>query len=142
LTFSVAAGWASPAEVGDASGRLVSRFELAGSAFDAALGAQTSVLAEPGGPQTTSVALFDTTTGSPRGSLVLGENSQLVGISGHWLVFHVDRLIGGLDVQNSRRTTFAVARTPPIGLSLSGNRLAWAENPSGHGRVVALTVPR
>jgi hypothetical protein len=142
LTFSVAAGWASPAEVGDASGRLVSRFELAGSAFDAALGAQTSVLAEPGGPQTTSIALFDTTTGSPRGSLLLGENSQLVGISGHWLVFHVDRLIGGLDVQNSRRTTFAVARTPPIGLSLSGNRLAWAENPSGHGRVVALTVPR
>jgi hypothetical protein len=145
LTFSVPAGWASPAEVGDAGGRLVSRFELPGAAFDAALGAQNSALGDFTGPRTTSVELFDTATGSPRGSLVLTENSfmpQLVGISGRWLVFHVDRTISGLDLTSSKRTTFAVAGTSPIGLSLSGNRLAWAENPRGHGRIVAVTLPR
>jgi hypothetical protein len=29
----------------------------------------------------------------------------------------------------------------PIGLSIEGRRIGWAENVKGHGRVVALTVP-
>jgi hypothetical protein len=28
----------------------------------------------------------------------------------------------------------------PIGLSIEGNRIGWAENVKGHGRIVTLTV--
>jgi hypothetical protein len=37
-----------------------------------------------------------------------------------------------------------LARAPgtPVGLSIEGRRVAWAVNPKGHGRIVALTLPR
>lgn len=34
------------------------------------------------------------------------------------------------------------ARVRPIGLSIEGRRVAWAENINGRGRIVALTLPR
>jgi len=36
--------------------------------------------------------------------------------------------------------TVAVAKAEPIGLSIEGKRVAWAENPSGRRRIVAITL--
>jgi hypothetical protein len=56
------------------------------------------------------------------------------------IVFRVGRSIYVL----SGRTPKLLARAPgtPVGLSIEGRRVAWAVNPKGHGRIVALTLPR
>ncbi len=40
-----------------------------------------------------------------------------------------------------RKLPLVVAATTPVGLSVDGTRLAWAENAGGHGRIRALTLP-
>ena len=146
LTFSDPAGWASPAEVRDARGRLVSRFELPGMAYDAVLGRKTSALIENApGSQNEVITLFNTATGARQRSWVLGPagfTPLLVGISDRWLVVQVGRVLRGLDLITSTPKTLAVATTDPVGVSLTATRLAWAENLGGHGRIRALTLPR
>jgi hypothetical protein len=34
-----------------------------------------------------------------------------------------------------------VSQAQPVGLAVSGNRVAWAVNAHGHGRILALTLP-
>jgi hypothetical protein len=49
--------------------------------------------------------------------------------------------IGRMVYEAGRRSPVAVASTIPVGLSLDGRRLAWAESPGGQGRIRALTLP-
>ena len=145
LTFKVPAGWASPAEVRDGTGRLVSRFEIPGVVYDAALGSRVSALAEASGRAAASIVFFDTRTGARRGLVVLAARTipDLVGISGRWLVYQAGRTISGMDMATAgANTPFFLLRRTPIGLSLSGNRVAWAENTAKGGRIRTLTLPK
>jgi len=48
-----------------------------------------------------------------------------------------------MDMPRAGATTpFVLLRRTPIGLSLSGNRVAWAENTAKGGRIRALTLPK
>jgi hypothetical protein len=49
--------------------------------------------------------------------------------------------IGRAIFLTGRRAPVAVASTTPVGLSVDGRRLTWAESPGGHGRIRALTLP-
>jgi hypothetical protein len=65
--------------------------------------------------------------------------------SGDRLVYAVSRTIRVLDLRTGRTSRAAVAAATPVGLSLSGRRVAWAENLRRgsffRGRVRAVTLP-
>ena len=87
------------------------------------------------------LAWYDPATGVPSGSVPVAHaaspeltaNDQLV-------VFHVGRSLHGVDVTTHRVRTLGTTAATPIGLSLEGGRLAWAENVNGVGRIRALYV--
>ena len=56
------------------------------------------------------------------------------------IVFRVGRSIRVVDVHTKRIRTVAKAAGAPIGLSIAGNRVAWAENVAGRGRIRAITL--
>ncbi len=68
--------------------------------------------------------------------LAVGAPSHLSAV-GSWVFYRVGRAIYLL----GRRSPLAVATSTPVGLSADGGRLTWAENPGGHGRIRALTLP-
>ncbi len=143
LTFSIPAGWASPAGAYAADGRRVAAFEVNGTAYDVALGAGIAAVASTEGAGAT-VTLFNARSGKRRGAVVIrkGQPPNLAGIAGRRLVFVAGKTISALDVRSLERSTLAVAAGYPIGLSVSGSRVAWAENVASHGRIRALTLPR
>ncbi|HLX32999.1 MAG TPA: DPP IV N-terminal domain-containing protein [Gaiellaceae bacterium] len=81
---------------------------------------------------------------SPRERLLRTVNTPgaapQLSLSGTQLVFRVGRSIRLLDTANGTVRTVAQAASVPIGLSISGSRIAWAENVGGHGRIVALQL--
>lgn len=55
-------------------------------------------------------------------------------------VYRVGRTVRLLDLESGRSSVVAVARARPIGLSIEGRLVAWAENSAGRGRVKAVAV--
>lgn len=54
---------------------------------------------------------------------------------------HVVYRIGRAIYETGRRAPVAVAGATPVGLSVDGSRLTWAESPGGQGRIRVLTLP-
>ncbi|HZR96801.1 MAG TPA: hypothetical protein VFA56_13975 [Gaiellaceae bacterium] len=89
----------------------------------------------------TRIAWYDRATGTARGSVAVPpETTPLVTANDHAVVFRVGRSIRAVDVATSKIRVLATAPALPIGLSLEGNRLAWAENLKGTGRIRALVL--
>jgi hypothetical protein len=61
-------------------------------------------------------------------------------VSGHTIVFHVGTAIYALDVRQGGPEPVARAAGPPIGLSIVGGRIAWAENKGHNGRIREATL--
>lgn len=88
------------------------------------------------------LAWYDTTTGKPLGSTpVPADTSAELSASSRAIVFHSGLSIRALYIRTHKAQTVAHATTPPIGLSIEGSRIAWAENVGGHGRIRALDLP-
>jgi hypothetical protein len=80
-------------------------------------------------------------TGKPMGTLRLPLGaSPTLSVSDGAIVFRVGRSIRVVDVNTKRIRTVAKAAGMPIGLSIAGNRVAWAENVAGRGRIRAITL--
>lgn len=87
------------------------------------------------------IAWYDATTGQPAGSVpVPAGTSPELSASSRSIVFHVGRTIRVVDVKTGTVRRVARAATAPIGLSIEGARIAWAENVRGKGRIRALTL--
>jgi hypothetical protein len=87
------------------------------------------------------LAWYDTTTGQARGSIpVPKKTSAWLTASDQLVVFRVGRSIRGVSVASHRSRLLATAAATPIGLSLDGGRLAWAENVLGKARIRAIYV--
>jgi len=72
------------------------------------------------------------------GRIALGATDLSASTGG--IVFRVGLAIY---VLHGRTPRFVVRATgTPVGLSIEGRRVAWAENVHGHGRILAVTVPR
>jgi hypothetical protein len=56
------------------------------------------------------------------------------------IVFRVGRSVRWLDTATKHVHTVAKADGTPIGLSIAGERIAWAENVGGRGRIRAITL--
>ena len=63
-----------------------------------------------------------------------------LGASDRYVVFRVRRSVRVLDAATGKARRIATAAGRPIGLSIEGARIAWAENVHGHGRIRALRV--
>jgi hypothetical protein len=130
-----------PIEVRDVrTGALISHAMPQGTPLAIALSA-TVLAALERTPSGLRIAWYDPASGDLRGSVPvpagtapeLTANDQVV-------VFRVGRSIRSVAVATQKVTTLTQAAATPIGLSIAGARVAWAENVKGRGRIRALTV--
>jgi hypothetical protein len=87
------------------------------------------------------VAWYNPATGRPAGSVpVPAATSPALSATDRLIVFRVGRTIHAVNLATHRARVVVRAAATPIGLSLEGRRLAWAENLQGKGRIRALTL--
>jgi hypothetical protein len=150
LTFTKPNEWGSPAAVHSTRGRLVSAFEAGGLPRGIALaGGVAAVGSLTNGVD--QITLFDARTGGQLGVVPLGSGTDfsVAGASARRVVFRIGSRIAALDVRSRRIVTLARAAAKPLDLSVSGRRVAWAENfglggddlVHGHARIRALHLP-
>jgi hypothetical protein len=72
-------------------------------------------------------------------STAVAANASDLSLAGADAVFRSGRKIELIKAGSTTAVTLAVAAGEPIGLSVSGRRIAWAENLSRGGRIVALS---
>ena len=84
---------------------------------------------------------YDSNTGKQLGTLRLPPGAApMLSVSDSTIVFRVGRSIRVVAVHGKRVRTVARATATPIGLSITGSRIAWAENVGGRGRIRAITL--
>jgi hypothetical protein len=131
----------SPIEVRDArTGALISRANPQGTPVAIALSA-TALATLERTPLGLALAWYDPATGSRLGSVPVpaGTNAEL-SAGDQVIVFRVGRSIRGVSIEKHKVSILATAAVTPIGLSIEGSRVAWAENVKGRGRIRALYV--
>jgi hypothetical protein len=86
---------------------------------------------------------YEMPTGKPLGRLRLPPTTApALSVGDNAIVFRVGRSIRVADVKTKRVRTIATAAATPVGLSIAGRRVAWAENVAGRGRIRAITLAR
>ncbi|HEY2072885.1 MAG TPA: hypothetical protein VGG88_04865 [Gaiellaceae bacterium] len=84
---------------------------------------------------------YEMPSGKPAGDLTLpAKAADTVSAGDGAVVFRVGRSIRWVDVATKKVHTVATAAATPIGLSIAGRRVAWAENVGGRGRIRAVTL--
>lgn len=131
----------APVEVRDArTGSFVADVQPQGTPVGLALAPHVLALLERDGP-TTRVAWYSPLDGAPLGGVrVPPRTSAHLTASDRLVVYRVGRAVYGIDVATGRVRKLVETAAAPIGLSLEGSRLAWAENVRGRGRIRALLV--
>lgn len=61
--------------------------------------------------------------------------------SGQSVVFATGRVIRRLDARTGAVSALATARRTPVGLTIEGRRVVWAENMRGGAQIRAVTAP-
>lgn len=123
------------------TGALISRVKPGGVPLAVAL-SPTYVSAIERTPLGLRLAWYDAASGDRRGSVPLpsGTSPELAA-SDQLLVFRTGKTISGVRLPAAHSVTvLARAAAAPMGLSIEGGRVAWAENVGGKGRVRALYV--
>jgi hypothetical protein len=128
-----------PVELVDVrTGRRIARVSPEGTPIAIALASQMLVLLERT-PAGLTLAWYSTTTGSLVGSVAVPENTlPELSTNDQQAVFRIGRFIHVLTFATGHSRTVAQTVGTPVGVSLEGNRLAWAENVKGRGRIRAL----
>jgi hypothetical protein len=87
------------------------------------------------------VSWYDTRDGTPLGSVVVPRRTapQLV-TNNRIAIYRVGRSLHGIVLRTGRSRQLATITGTPVGLTLEGGRLVWAENRGGTGRIQMLTV--
>jgi hypothetical protein len=132
---------AVPIEVLDAdSGSPV--VSVSGQSTPVAIGLSTTVLAVLGRSAGRLVLdWYDVPTGNPLGTLTLPPGAApTLAVGDDTIVYRVGRSIRAVAVHGKRVRAIARAAGTPIGLSIADNRVAWAENVAGRGRIRAVTL--
>jgi hypothetical protein len=87
------------------------------------------------------LAWYDAATGRVRGAVPVPKTTaRSLTASDQLVVFHVGRSLRGVNVSTHRVRVLARASAAPIGVSIEGSRLAWAENLPRDARIRALYV--
>jgi hypothetical protein len=136
-----AAGADLPIQVVDAaSGHVVSSIQPQGTPIAIALSAHVLAALERT-PLGLRLAWYAPSSGLPIGSApVANATNPDLTVSDRFVVFHIGRSIRAVEIATGRVRTLIRAAAPPVGLSLEGGRLAWAENLKHGARIRALHV--
>ncbi len=130
----------SPVEIRDTrTGRLVKRFTIEGYASTVALGsgyAAFLVNHEPG----FRIDLYNLNGSFHKGAAVPA-GVGTISAAGRNVVFATGRVIRRLDSRTGVVSVLATARRRPVGPTIEGRRVVWAENLRGGARIRSLTVP-
>ena len=128
-----------PIEVVDAAdGRVISRIQPQGTPIAIALSAHVLATLERT-PLGLRLAWYAPSSGGPTGSVPVAiATSPELTVSDRLAVFHVGRSIRAVEIATGRVKTLVTAAAPPIGLSVEGTRVAWAENLKHGARIRAL----
>ncbi|HXY80819.1 MAG TPA: hypothetical protein VEH55_05575 [Gaiellaceae bacterium] len=131
-----------PIDVRDAaSGTLLARVEPQGTPIAIALTPHLLATLEQT-PLGLRLAWYDLATSTLSGSVPVPTTaSPVISASDRLIVFEVGRSIRGVNPTSHRVSTLTRAGSTPVGLSIEGSRVAWAENIKGRGRIRSLTVP-
>lgn len=122
------------------TGALVTRITTNGTPLAVALSSHVVAVLESSGDRR-RIAWFDARSGTRLGSdLVPLTTSYHLAASDQLVVYRVGRVLHGIDLGSGEARTLVKADGTPIGFSLAGSRLAWAENVAGKGSVRALFV--
>jgi hypothetical protein len=119
------------------SGRLQSAFRTGHNVLDLALG--DDVVAVLRGPRL-RVERRDVLTGKVLGSTPVPQETVSISASGSRLALVAGRRIYVLDLATGQLRFVTDTRGAPIGASVAGNRVAWAENHHSRGVVRSLTI--
>jgi dipeptidyl aminopeptidase/acylaminoacyl peptidase len=129
----------SPVEIRHAlTGRLVKRFTIGGHARAAALGPDYVALLvnhDPG----LRVELYNL-NGRLRKAAAVSSRVLNLSAAGRTVVFARGLVIHRMDARTGAVTTLATARWSPVGLTIEGRRVVWAENGRGTARIRAVTI--
>jgi hypothetical protein len=88
-----------------------------------------------------AIRLFEARSGASRGTIHVSLGASDLVASGHWLVFRTGNAIRLLDTRSRKISVAAIVKGTPIGLSVSGKRVAWAEILRGGSRIRSLILP-
>jgi hypothetical protein len=135
------AGADLPIEVVDAqTGASISRVNPQGTPLAISLAPHVLATLERT-PLGLRLAWYDRATGAPEGSVpVSGKTSPELTSTDRTIVYRVGRSIRAVDTTTHNVRALVRAAAEPVGLSLEGQRLAWAENLKTAARIRALTV--
>ncbi len=130
-----------PVELVDVhTGSLVARVSPEGTPVAIALAPHVLVLLERT-PSGLKLAWYSATEGTRLGSVAVPPSTlPELSADDRFAVFRIGRFIHLLTFATRHSRTVAETVGAPIGVSLEGSRLAWAENVKGHGRIRALSV--
>jgi hypothetical protein len=91
-------------------------------------------------PDGSSIERFDPATGVALGTTSVSRGVSGLAVSGKRIVYTESKRIWLLDAVTGRRRLLVTAAAAPIGLSIEGTRVFWAEIGDGQGRIVAAEV--
>jgi dipeptidyl aminopeptidase/acylaminoacyl peptidase len=99
------------------------------------------LVSDPSGSK--RLAVLDARTGVEKRAVQVPQNTPRdLSIAGADVVFRLGRTIRLLHAATGRTSVVATAAAKPIGLSIEGRRIAWAENIRGRGRIRAVLLPK
>lgn len=130
-----------PVEVRDATtGALVSQIRPRGVPLGLALSPTlVAVLARRAGHL--SLTWYDPGDGAALGSIAAPPGtSPQIAAADRLVVYRIGRVVRGVEVATGTVRTLVTTAATPIDLSLDGDRLAWAENLHGKGRIRVLVL--
>jgi hypothetical protein len=122
------------------TGALVTQFTPPGTVQALALAGPVAAVVDELPDGSRNIERYDANTGALLGTTVGVAAGDTLSANGHTFVFCVGGgKIESMDAATGAQQVLAISQNP-IGLSLSGTRVAWAVNAHGRGRVLALTL--
>jgi Tol biopolymer transport system component len=130
----------SPVAIRNArTGRLIKRFAIHGYARAIALGLNYIALLVDHNPGL-RVELYNL-SGSFRSAVAVPSRVDSLSAAGRSVVFATGHAIRRLDARTGVVSTLATGRRTPVGVTIEGRRVVWAENTRGVARIQAVTAP-
>ena len=115
-------------ELRSGNGSLLREFQVPGYPGGIALGGDfVAVLTASRPSQKRAIRLIDVQTGAVRALVPVSSGGNSLTASGRWVAFLTGKTIRLLDARTRLLSVVAKATATPLGLSISGRRLAWAE---------------
>jgi hypothetical protein len=129
-----------PVEVRDArTGELLTSVAPTGTPVAVALSADVLAVLEQT-PNGMTLAWYDPAGGDALGEIPVPATTTGLAAGKGVVAFRVGRSIRVVEASGKRARVLAKAPNTPIGLTVDGDRVVWAENVGGRGRIRAVTV--